>query len=30
VLLVKHREFRGTFNVRDAAFVIDAAGVTQG
>ncbi|WP_238067402.1 UDP-N-acetyl-D-mannosamine dehydrogenase [Pseudomonas shirazica] len=29
VLLVKHREFRGTFNVRDAAFVIDAAGVTQ-
>jgi len=27
--LVKHREFRGTFNVRDAAFVIDAAGVTQ-
>ncbi|MGE8453163.1 MAG: nucleotide sugar dehydrogenase, partial [Pseudomonadales bacterium] len=30
VLLVKHREFRGTFTVRDAAFVIDAAGVTQG
>ncbi|MFK0312797.1 UDP-N-acetyl-D-mannosamine dehydrogenase [Pseudomonas sp. NPDC090233] len=30
VLLVKHREFRGAFNVRDAAFVIDAAGVTQG
>lgn len=29
VLLVKHREFRSTFNVRDAAFVIDAAGVTQ-
>ncbi|MGR3991013.1 UDP-N-acetyl-D-mannosamine dehydrogenase [Pseudomonas sp. 1121_17] len=29
VLLVKHREFRGAFNVRDAAFVIDAAGVNQ-
>jgi len=29
VLLVKHREFKETFNVRDAAFVIDAAGVTQ-
>ncbi|MBB4865097.1 UDP-N-acetyl-D-mannosaminuronic acid dehydrogenase [Pseudomonas nitritireducens] len=30
VLLVKHREFRESFSVRDGAIVIDAAGVTRG